>query len=73
MAETNSGMAHPQSEASRRVSGAVIMPFAPASLGNSQSESEPSPRTTFTNKNLNEIHEMGEMPEEKPEDGPYGF
>ena len=76
MAETDSGLVRPQSEAtrtSRRFSGAVIVPFAPASLGSSQSESEPSSRTTLTNKNLNEIHEQGEVREEKPEDGPYGF
>jgi hypothetical protein len=70
MTETNSGLANPQSEVTRRSSGAVIVPFAPASLGNSESES--SPGTTLTNKNLNEIHELGEMPERKPGDGPYG-
>ena len=73
MTETNSGLVHPQSEANRRFSGAVIVPFTPASLSNSQSESEPSPRATFTNKNSSEIHELGEVPKEKPEDGPYGF
>ena len=69
MAETNSGLANPQSEATRRSSGAVIVPFPPASPGNS---SKSSPGTTLTNKNANENHELGEMPEKNPDDGPYG-
>ena len=71
MAETNSGLVQPQSDATGSSSGAVIVPFAPSSLGNSESES--SPGTTLMNKKLNENHELGEVPEKRPEDGPYGF
>ena len=66
MAEPNSGLAHPQSRATGRFSGALM----PATVGSSESESEPE--TTLTNKNLNEIQELGEIPAKKP-DGPFGL
>ena len=65
MAKLNSGLAHPQSRASGRFSGALM----PATVG---SESESEPETTLTNKNLNEIQELGEIPAKKP-DGPFGL
>jgi hypothetical protein len=71
VAELNSGLAHPQSQASGRISGTVIVPNFTPPLGNSESESEPG--TTLGNKNeINEALELGEMPAPKP-DNPYGF